>query len=128
MPFWLPCNNYPIHRQYAEARQIVDRAASVREIDVPAVYETISQQVKVADARTDRRSILCESNATPTKILEIKQALKTAGFDPGRLDGVIRADVMNAVNRYQQSKNLPVDGFGYFNIATVKSLGISTTN
>ena len=111
-----------------EARQITDRAVAVREIDVPAIYETISQQVKLADETTERRSILCESNATPTKITEIKQALAKAGFDPGRIDGVIRRDVMNAVNRYQQSKNLPVDGFGYFNIATVKSLGISTTN
>ena len=90
------------------------------------MYDTISQQVKIADARTERRSILCESNATPSRIQEIKQALKTAGFDPGRMDGVIRQDVMDAVNRYQQSKNLPLDGFGYFNIATVKSLGVST--
>ena len=108
-----------------EARQVVDQPASTRAIDVPAVMDMISYQVKVADATSARRQILCESNATATKITQIKEALKKAGFEPGKMDGVIRADMMSAVNRYQQSKNLPVDGFGYLNIETVKSLGVS---
>jgi hypothetical protein len=33
--------------------------------------------------------------------------------------------MMGAVNRYQQAKNLPVDGLGYLNIETVKALGVS---
>jgi hypothetical protein len=104
-------------------RQVVDQAASMRAIDVPAQYENVSYQIKVADARTERRSILCETNATPAKIREIQAALNKAGFNPGPLDGVLRAQTMQAVNRYQQAKGLPVDGF--LNLETVKTLGVS---
>ncbi|MBS7807528.1 peptidoglycan-binding domain-containing protein [Variovorax sp. PCZ-1] len=104
-------------------RQVIDQAASLREISVPAQYDTISYQVKTADARTENRAILCETNATPAKIMEIQRALSTAGFNPGPVNGVLRESTMRAVNGYQQSKGLPVDGF--LNLETVKSLGVS---
>jgi hypothetical protein len=104
-------------------RQVVDAAPSVREIKVPAQYEDLQYQVKVADARIERRAVLCETNATPSKIMEIQRALLAAGYNPGRIDGLIRANTMNAVNAYQKAKNLPVDGF--LNLETVKALGVS---
>lgn len=105
------------------ARQVVDQAASVREIEVPAQYEEIQYQAKVADARIERRAVLCETNATPTKIMEIQRALASAGYNPGPVNGILRAPTMKAVNDYQQAKGLPVDG--YLNLETVKSLGVS---
>jgi Putative peptidoglycan binding domain len=105
------------------SRQVVDAAASTREIDVPAQFDDISYQVKTADARIERRSILCETNATPAKLMEIQRALKAAGFEPGPINGVLRAQTMSAVNAYQTSKGLPVDG--YLNLETVKSLGVA---
>jgi Putative peptidoglycan binding domain len=104
-------------------RQVIDQPASSRAIDVPAQYETISYQVKTADARIENRAILCETNATPAKIMEIQRALSAAGFNPGPVNGVLRESTMRAVNGYQQSKGLPVDGF--LNLETVKSLGVS---
>ncbi len=105
------------------SRQVIDRPASVREITVPAQYETLSYQVKVAEGKTEQRAILCDTNATPTKIAEIQRALKKAGFEPGPVDGQLRAQTMNAVNHYQQANKLPVDGF--LNLETVKALGVS---
>jgi peptidoglycan hydrolase-like protein with peptidoglycan-binding domain len=105
------------------SRQVVDVPASAREVEVPAQFETISYRVKVADGKTEQRAILCDTNATPAKITEIQQALKAAGFDPGPMDGQLRALTMQAVNAYQQAKGLPVDG--YLNLETVKSLGVS---
>lgn len=105
------------------SRQVVDQAASAREIDVPAQYDTISYQVKLTDARTENRAILCETNATPTKIMEIQRALAAAGYNPGPVNGVLRESTMRAVNGYQKSKGLPVDGF--LNLETVKSLGVA---
>ncbi len=107
----------------AETRQVIDQPATVRAIDVPAEYETLTRQVKVDDARTEQRAILCETNATPAKIQQIQRALRQAGFDPGPIDGVIREQTMTAVHRYQQAKRLPVDG--YLNLETVKALGVS---
>ena len=105
------------------SRQVIDRPASVREVVVPAQYETLSHQVKVAEGKTEQRSILCETNATPLKIEEIQRALKKAGFEPGPIDGHLRAQTLSAVNNYQQANNLPVDGF--LNLETVKALGVS---
>jgi peptidoglycan hydrolase-like protein with peptidoglycan-binding domain len=65
---------------------------------------------------------LCETNATPTKIREIQEALRSAGYNPGTSDGVIRQSTMTAVNSYQRAKGLPVDP--YLNMATVKALGV----
>lgn len=104
-------------------RKVIDQPASVREINVPAQYRTLTHSVKVADARTERRQILCDTNANRPKIMEIQRALKDAGFDPGPIDGILRSQTMRAVNRYQQAEQLPVDG--YLNIETVKALGIS---
>jgi Putative peptidoglycan binding domain len=104
-------------------RQLVDQPAGTREVDVPAVYQSLSRQVKVADASTEWRSILCEVNATPTKIREIQTALKAAGYNPGQLDGVVHTSTMRAVNDYQAAKGLPVDS--YMNLETVKSLGVA---
>ena len=104
-------------------RQVIDQPATLRTIEVPAEHETLTRQVKVADARTEQRAILCETNATPAKIQEIQRALRQAGFDPGPIDGVIREQTMAAVHRYQQARNLPVDG--YLNLETVKALGVA---
>lgn len=104
-------------------RRVIDQPATLRTIEVPAEHETLTRQVKVADARTEQRAILCETNATPAKIQEIQRALRQAGFDPGPIDGVIREQTMAAVHRYQQARNLPVDG--YLNLETVKGLGVA---
>ncbi len=105
-------------------RQVVDSAAATREVEVPAQMDTLSREVKVSDASSEWRSILCETNATPSKLKEIQQALATAGHDPGPIDGVVRAQTMSAVNSYQRAKGLPVDA--YLNLATVKALGVRT--
>jgi peptidoglycan hydrolase-like protein with peptidoglycan-binding domain len=104
-------------------RQVVDVPPSLREIKIPAQYENLQNQVKVADARVERRSVLCETNTTPSKIMQIQRALLASGYSPGRIDGVIRGNTMKAVNAYQKAKGLPVDGF--LNLETVKALGIS---
>lgn len=126
-------------------RQVVDTPASTREInvpaeyrtvkvakviedakemtsDVPAQYTTLNKTVKVSEARVEWRSILCETNATPDRIKSIQVAPKEGGFDPGPVDGRIKAKTMNAVNAFQRSKNLPIDQ--YLNIETVKALGV----
>jgi len=108
------------------SRQVVDQPATTRELEVPAQYETLTRTVKVSEASTEWRSILCETNATPSKLRQIQQALMTAGYHPGPMDGVIRAQTMQAVNAYQAAKGLPVDA--YLNLETVKSLGVSPTN
>ena len=106
-------------------RQVIDQPATTREIEVPAQYETITRQVKVSDATVERRSVLCESNATPAKIREIQSALKEAGFYSGRLDGQISKALMESVTRFHESRKLPVDDGRVINIDTVEALKVS---
>jgi hypothetical protein len=107
-------------------REVIDVPANTRAIDVPAQYETLTLQYQVAEPTTQRRSVLCETNANPSKIMEIQHALQKAGFNPGRVDGMIGADTVNAIKRFQQSKGLPVNTDGrYLDVETVKALGVS---
>ena len=78
--------------------------------------------MKVSDGGQEMRSILCETNATPTRIRELQAALKKEGFDPGPQDGVISTRTMAAINAFQTAKKLPVDP--YINLDTVKALGV----
>lgn len=97
--------------------------ATERRIKVPAKYATVTKRKLVKEGALDWREILCDTNMTRSRISAIQQALKSAGHDPGSVDGVIGADTMRAVNSFQRQKGLPVDE--YLNIATVNALGVS---
>ena len=62
---------------------------------------------------------------TDATLVALQQALKRAGFDPGREDGRVDERTMNAVRAFQQAKSLPVDSERYINMATVKALGVT---
>lgn len=127
-------------------RQVVDQAATTREIDVPEVtktiavkklvspaqervievpaqYQTVMKTKQVTPGGQEWRSVLCEVNATPDKIMEIQRALSAAGYNPGPVNGAVTPATMRAVHDYQSAKALPSDS--YINTATVKSLGVS---
>ena len=97
--------------------------ASERRIAIPATYKNVSRQELVKDGYMQWRSILCETNTTPARISQIQRALKTAGHNPGPIDGVVGASTIRAVNAFQKSKGLPVDK--YLNVETIKALGVS---
>ena len=128
------------------SRRVVDQPATTREIEIPEVtktiavkkvlepakehvvevpaqYQTVTKTKQIAQSSYEWRSVLCEVNATPTKIMEVQRALAAAGYNPGSVNGVVSPEMMRAVREYQTAKSLPTDS--YINIATVKSLGIS---
>jgi len=94
-----------------------------RKIKIPAKYATVTKRKLTKDGKLDWREILCDTNMTRDRITAIQQALKSAGHDPGPIDGVIGGETMTAVNAFQRKKGLPVDR--YLNIATVNALGVS---
>ncbi|ODA32282.1 hypothetical protein A8L45_13870 [Veronia pacifica] len=99
------------------------KEADVKRTVIPAQYKTVQQDEIVAKGFMEWRSILCETNMTRSRIGDIQRALKTKGYNPGNIDGVIGRDTMSAVNAFQKDNSLPVDK--YLNIATVKALGVS---
>ncbi len=97
--------------------------ASERRIAIPEKYTTVSSQELVTDGKMDWREIMCETNTTPARIMEIQRALQSAGFNPGPIDGGLGSQTISAVNAFQRSKGLPVDK--YLNVQTVNALGVS---
>jgi uncharacterized protein YgiM (DUF1202 family) len=93
-------------------------------VDVPAEYQTVTRIKRLNDGRIEWRSILCRADAKQEKIVEIQKALKEAGYNPGKIDGVLSTRTFTAIYAYQKDKNLPQDYGNYLNIDTVNALGI----
>ncbi len=98
-------------------------AASESRTEIPAEYETVSLSKIDQDGYMEWRSILCETNMTRTTIMDIQRALAAKGYNPGKIDGVVGRETMNAVNDFQRDNQLPTDK--YINIKTVKALNVS---
>lgn len=96
--------------------------AKERRTAIPARYKNVTSQKLVSEGSMEWREILCETNMTRSRIMDIQKALEAAGHNPGNVDGNIGGDTMRAVNAFQRSKGLPVDR--YLNMATVRALGV----
>ena len=95
--------------------------AQKKVIKIPATYQQVSKREKVSEGRVEWREILCETNTTRGVVARLQAALQKAGYNPGRLDGVLGSETMNAVKSYQRAKGLPS---GQLTIRTLKSLGV----
>ena len=88
---------------------------------VPAQYRMVSDRMLVEDGRLEWRSILCETNTTPDVVRELQRALRTAGYDPGPIDGVAGARTMQALSAYQTANGL---ASGKLTMESLRSLGV----
>lgn len=86
---------------------------------IPAVFETIKRQRIVPS--TQWAEVLCDTNATGTKIAEIQRALARAGYFTAA-DRVFGPSTLAAMEAYQKDKALPI---GYLTVETVRSLGVN---
>lgn len=66
-------------------------------------------------------AILCSINTTPIIVRKLQQALLTAEYNPGIIDGIIGSSTVRAITSYQKENNLAV---GQITIDTLKSLGV----
>ncbi len=95
--------------------------ASEKRIPIPAKHQIVPKRSKVSDARQEWRPVLCETNTTKDLVLQIQQALESAGFNPGVVDGVLGNATMQAIDAYQREHNLPTGGL---TLQTIEKLGI----
>lgn len=95
--------------------------AQDKRIEIPATYETISKTTKVKAAYQAWQPVLCETNTTRELITQIQQSLKTAGFNPGDIDGVIGRDTLTALDGYQRKNDLARGGV---TMETLEKLGV----
>ena len=110
----------PAEYRTVKVRTVV-KPPTERRIEIPAQYQTITKRDMVKDGELAWRPILCETNADRTTVTAIQRALKSAGHDPGPIDGVIGRNTLAAVTSYQKSKGLPS---GQITYATLDSLNV----
>jgi Putative peptidoglycan binding domain len=96
-----------------------------RVIETPAEYNTISRTVVTSPASTERRQVVCEVRLTPAWLGAVQTALTRAGFNTGRVDGIVDTATLAALSGFQRARKLPLDDAGYLNVATVRALGLS---
>ncbi|MBX2821567.1 MAG: peptidoglycan-binding protein [Rhodothermaceae bacterium] len=110
----------PAEYQTVRVRKLVE-SAKERAIDIPAEYDTVVKREKISDSRMEWQSILCQTNADREVISSLQRALKMRGYDPGRVDGVLGRETMDAVATYQRNKGI---ASGQLTMETLKSLNV----
>ena len=111
----------PAEYKTVRVRKMVTPAAS-RTIEIPATYQTITKREQTADGYLEWRSILCDTNATPSVVRAMQSALKKEGLYGGPIDGIIGTETAAAVRAYQQRNGLATGGI---TMATLKKLNVS---
>lgn len=95
-----------------------------RRVKIAAEYKTVPSSQLVTEGRMEWRAILCETNMTKARIIEMQRALKQAGFYSGKLDGVVGGQTRQALNAFQRARGLPVTQDKYLDIETLRALGV----
>ncbi len=88
--------------------------------NLPTLYQTVTEKVKVTDEQRRWEEILCEDHMTDCRIIEVQRALERGGYNPGPIDGIVGRQTMDAVNAFQKDFNLTVAN--YLTIETVEAL------
>ncbi len=89
-------------------------------VSLPAEFQTVNKRVKVSAERLSWQPILCETNVTQDIIARLQQALKSEGFDPGDVDGVLGSATLGAVESYQRANGLARGGVTMETIESLK--------
>ncbi|HDN26338.1 MAG TPA: hypothetical protein ENG03_04450 [Thioploca sp.] len=96
--------------------------AKTREVSEPATYETV--QIPVGDSFRELRSVLCETQMTPSNIRSLQTALRETGLYTSPVDGVLSQQTLDAVEKYQRKYHLLR---GSITIETLEKLGVKIT-
>lgn len=96
----------------------------VQRVATPVEYQSVKRKEKIADPHFVWRRTLCESRFNEDEVIELQQALKKFGFDPGDIDGVYGDATRRAVDAFQLKRELPR---GALTIETFESLGLRSS-
>jgi hypothetical protein len=137
----------PIPAEYKTVtKQVLKQPATTREEAIPAEYKTISKRVETKPAQTldiaipaeyatvtktvlvkkggmsDWREVVCENKENyGAKVIQVQNALRAKGYDPGPTDNVLGPLTRAALIKFQKDSNLPQ---GRLDAETMKALGV----
>lgn len=110
----------PAEYKTVKVKKLVE-PAKTNTIQIPEEYTTVTKNAKVSEGHIEWRPVLCKTNTTRGVVQRIQSALKTAGHNPGPIDGILGRQTMAAVKAYQTANKLPTGGL---TIGTLKSLKV----
>jgi hypothetical protein len=110
----------PAVTKTVKVRKLVAKAGEKR-TKIPAEFKVVSKRLKVGEERLEWRQVLCETNMSKEVVIRVQEALKSAGYNPGSVDGVLGGGTLRAVEQFQQDKELPRGGL---TIHTLDALGV----
>ena len=113
----------PVQFTTITARKLVKPAQQVK-IPVTAQTETTNRKVLVADERHEWHQVLCERNATPEKVYQIRSSLNNKGYGPLPENGSIDSILTRTVRMFQGDNGIVADGL--LSLPTLSALGVST--
>lgn len=90
-------------------------------VRIPAKYQAITRTEKISEGAMEWRKVMCETNLTSDIIMDVQNALKNAGHDPGPIDGIMGRLTRGALSSYQKEKGLAAGALTY---QTIETLGV----
>lgn len=88
---------------------------------IPEETVALTETLRVEPQRMAWRPILCETNSKPGLVRELQEKLKSAGYNPGPLDGKLGPATLRALTDYQKENGLAQ---GNVTIETLEALDI----
>jgi len=95
-----------------KVKQLVTEAKEIK-TPIPAEYKTVKKKKKISEATQGWERILCQTNMNKNVILKIQNALKSKGYNVGKIDGVLGGDTRRAIDKYQRDNSLATGGITY---------------
>lgn len=111
----------PAEYQTMTVRKLVKAPEPIK-VPVAAEYGTVDKKVLVADERSEWALVLCDENATPEKLQEVRRALQSEGYTLD-VDGGIDESLTDAVKAFQEREGLRQTGL--MTAETLSALGVT---
>ena len=128
----------PAKYETKRVRRLVEDAKELRTA-IPAVTDTVTKRIKVSDERMEWQSVICEVEtpassrsssssssygtvgSSASMMKDVQRALRSAGFNPGPIDGIYGRQTMSALKSFQSSRGLSTNGL---TTESLKRLGV----
>ncbi|MDA9009027.1 peptidoglycan-binding protein [Alphaproteobacteria bacterium] len=102
-------------------KRVITNPAKEHIVKIEPTYSTVTRQVVVEPELTVWKSILCETNTTPSLLKRVQAALLSKGYNPGPIDGRFGSRTQAAVDRYQVANGQKANGI---TMDTLRQLGV----
>ena len=103
-------------------KKVLNTAEQVRIEEIPAVYEMMTKRVLRESGDMQWRRIVCPRHQTAQLNLQMQQALRDAGFNPGPNDNVFGPKTYAAMVAYQKANNM---WQGHLDYETAEALNLT---